>query len=138
MDILQTLWQFPLIVIGLTWLTNSLIKLLIDLQHQSWSWHLLRNSGGMPSGHTALVTSLVAVTFWQKGVMSLEHAIACVLAVIVIHDALKQRRHLDKLTKIINEQQQIDLSTRMGHTLAEVVVGGMIGLLIPTLIFLFQ
>ncbi len=49
------------------------------------------NPGGMPSGHSAFVGSLVAVTAYLEGIESTLFMIAAVVALVVMYDAVTLR-----------------------------------------------
>lgn len=106
------------------------------------SWKLLRvfvrewkieakdflQSGGMPSGHTVFVSSLLVTVLLIRGKGSVEFAIAFVFAVVVMYDAMKIRRaagrHAEELNRIIGEKK---FTERLGHTPLEVFVGFCLG-----------
>ena len=55
--------------------------------HGTWNWNWLIQTGSMPSGHTAAVTSLATAIGIQEGWGSPLFAITAVLAFIVMYDA---------------------------------------------------
>ena len=59
----------------------------------SRTWKDLLRSGNMPSGHSAVVTSLVTVIFVHEGFSGL-FAVAATLAMLTIYDALVARRSI--------------------------------------------
>lgn len=98
----------------------------------------LVSSGGMPSSHSALVTSLATATGRMVGLGSPTFAIAAVLAGIVMYDAAGVRRAVSIQARILN--QMIDeafqgrpfaekrLRELIGHTPIQVFVGGVLGI----------
>ncbi len=118
----------------------QLYKVLADwVQTGRLSWRILAQAGGMPSSHSAMVSSLVTVIGYQNGLDSPLFAIAAVLAVIVMYDARgvrqesgKQARVLNELLRTVFSGQPItdaELKELVGHTTLQVLVGGMIGIL---------
>ncbi|MBP8294000.1 MAG: divergent PAP2 family protein [Caldilineaceae bacterium] len=118
----------------------QLYKVLADwVQTGHLSWRILAQAGGMPSSHSAMVSSLVTVIGYQNGLDSPLFAIAAVLAVIVMYDARgvrqesgKQARVLNELLRTVFSGQPItdaELKELVGHTTLQVLVGGMIGIL---------
>ena len=118
----------------------QLYKMLADwVQTGHLSWRILAQAGGMPSSHSAMVSSLVTVIGYQNGLDSPLFAIAAVLAVIVMYDARgvrqesgKQARVLNELLRTVFSGQPItdaELKELVGHTTLQVLVGGMIGIL---------
>lgn len=59
-------------------------------------------SGGMPSSHTALVTSLATSIGILQGFNSVDFTIAAVFAAIVMYDAAGVRRSVSKQSVILN------------------------------------
>lgn len=94
--------------------------------------------GGMPSAHTSFIFSLATAIAVKDGFMSGDFAIAAVLVIIVLDDALRMRIFLSRygaaLRRLINklpEQEQHlfpYLESRLGHKLPEVIVGALIGI----------
>lgn len=88
-----------------------------------WKNGLLR-PGGIPSSHSAMVTSLVMVVGHKSGTMSAEFAIAFVLALFIWYDAANSRKAIGEQAKILNSLQgSIKLSERVGHSVLEVMGG---------------
>ncbi len=102
--------------------------------------------GGMPSAHTAFVFSLATTVAVTEGITSASFAIAAILVVGILDDALRMRiflgRYGEALRRLIKklperEQEQFPyLEARLGHRVPEVIVGAVIGIGL-TLIILF-
>jgi acid phosphatase family membrane protein YuiD len=121
------------------WLIAQVSKTIYELIRQR-KLHIGRlvSSGGMPSSHSALVTSLATATGRVEGVGSAMFAIAIVLAAIVMYDAAGVRRAVSIQARILN--QMIDeafqgkpfaekrLRELIGHTPFQVFVGGLLGI----------
>lgn len=105
----------------------------------------LTRSGGMPSSHSAMVTSLATAVAFRSGVTSTDFAIATVLAAIVMHDARGIRQQSGIQAVSINRLMrevftnpsfvQEELKERLGHTSMEVLVGGTVGIVFVYLFF---
>lgn len=101
--------------------------------------------GGMPSAHTAFVFSLATVTATAAGFSSVAFAIVAALVFFVLDDALRMRIFLQRygtalrrLIKQLPAQERSSfpyLEARLGHTLPEVLVGAVAGIVL-TLAFL--
>lgn len=108
------------------------------------SLHVLFGTGGMPSSHSALVTSLATATGLQFGFGSGYFAIASVLALIVMYDARGIRhesgQHARILNRILRELvsghsiNERELKELLGHTTTEVFVGGVVGIVYTLLV----
>ena len=111
----------------------------------SWSWKNITAYGGMPSAHSALVSSLATVIGLSQGWYSASFAISLILAIIVITDAIGFRAYLTEHSKTINkliidlpdefEYKYKTLNERISHTLPEVLVGTIIGIVLGFLLF---
>lgn len=101
----------------------------------------LLGDGGMPSGHSATVTSLAIMTGQIYGVGSGAFALALILAVIVMHDAMgvrletgKQAQMINRLVNIFEDINHIEITNDMlkefiGHTPLQVVCGSIVGII---------
>ena len=119
-------------------------------------WSLLTSTGGMPSSHSAAVTSLAMAIGFEVGFDSPIFAIAAMFAGIVMYDAshvryqagqhaaiLNELRHdLQLFYKEVkrwpemNEQEKIeDLKTLLGHKKSEVFIGGLSGILLAVVVY---
>jgi uncharacterized protein len=104
------------------------------------NWGLLLSAGGMPSSHSALVTSLATAIGITEGFDSPMFAITVVLAMVVMYDASGVRRAASKQARILNiildqlfAGQPISderLKELLGHTPVEVIAGAIMGIFI--------
>jgi uncharacterized protein len=123
----------PIIAVIIT----QIVKLIIDAIKGQFSWRDLNSYGGMPSSHSAIVTSLAVALGYYQGWDSPAFAIGLILAVIVIRDAAGFRmilgKHARELNQIIHtlkadQAAQIPhLKERLGHTPLQILVGIAIG-----------
>lgn len=105
---------------------------------------VLFSTGGMPSSHSALVTSLATATGIQYGFESAYFAISCVLALIVMYDARGVRQESGQHARILNQIvrelmsghtiSERELKELLGHTTIEVFVGGLVGIIYTVLL----
>ncbi len=128
-------------------LAAVLAQLLKPIVHYmktgKWNLWLIKDSGGMPSSHTALVTALALSVGLQEAFSSTIFAVTAALAVIVIYDAANVRYYsgqnikvTQQLVKDVQEElnteftnpiYQIKLKDVLGHKWMEVVGGGILG-----------
>lgn len=97
-------------------------------------------TGGMPSSHSALVTSLACTVAFQEGFGSNLFIVTLCLALIVIRDSLGVRRSsglqarlLNTLTKEMNTRFKLENSPVkevQGHAPLEVLIGALVGVFI--------
>lgn len=107
-------------------LASELVKIITEgMQRGAWHEGIFR-SGGMPSSHSAFVTSLLIVVEEKAGLDSVAFAIAFVFACIVWYDSMSSRRAIGEQAKVLNRLQTWEhFSERLGHSSKE-VIGGII------------
>ena len=118
------IFLIPLVVMGL----SECAKMIIEwLQSGNWERRLFQH-GGMPSSHSATVTSLLIVVHEKSGIESTEFAIAFILACIIWYDAVAIRGAISKQAEVLNVIQKIHkLAEKVGHSLIEVIAGIIFG-----------
>ena len=88
--------------------------------------------GGLPSNHSAIVSSSAAIIAIREGVSTPALAVAVALVFIVVLDASSLRKQVGMHAKIINrlneEDQKKMLRERMGHTYIEIFAGIITGI----------
>lgn len=127
-----------LVAAFIAWAIAQLSKTLYELiRYRKLSLSRLITAGGMPSSHSALVSSLATATGRVAGIESAAFAISLILAAIVMYDAAGVRRAVSIQARILN--QMIDeafqgkpfaekrLRELIGHTPTQVIIGGLLG-----------
>jgi len=144
--LISELWANEVLVAALTaWGLAQVIKVPLNyLYHREWDWGLLLSAGGMPSSHSALVSGVSVAIGLQQGFNSPLFAIAGVLTMIVIYDAIGIRRHAGDHARVLNLMidelltghalAEKELKEMLGHTPREVVGGVLLGIVIAFLI----
>ena len=120
-DFLHTyLFLIPIVVLFIT----EVVKYLIEEAKSGAGHRHLFQQGGMPSTHSAFVTSLLIVVGRKTGVDSVEFAIATAFACIVWYDAIGVRAVLGEQAHVLNVLQHFHrLKETLGHSLSEVFAG---------------
>lgn len=140
-------WFYELIsnkffIVGLSsWAMAQILKTIIHAAiYRKLEWERLFGDGGMPSGHSATVTSVATMSALVFGLDSFEFAIAATLAIIVCHDAMGVRRETGKQATVIIEMVELleamtkkdlpeaKLKEFVGHTPLQVGAGIIIGI----------
>ena len=86
------------------WATAQVLKTIIFLViNKKFQLERLFGDGGMPSGHSATVTAVAVSTGIECGLSSPLFAIATIIAIVVMHDAMGVRLETGKQAKVINE-----------------------------------
>ena len=125
----------------IAWFAAQFIKMIITLikEKRFSPMLMLFSCGGMPSSHTATVTSLFTASAIMFGFGSFEFAISFVLMMVVITDALGVRREAGKHAKVLNkvmeeifsgdaERSERSLKELVGHTPVQVAMGALVGI----------
>jgi acid phosphatase family membrane protein YuiD len=122
-------------------LIAQISKAFIKSNNQKFSFKNIIAYSGMPSGHSALVISLATIIGLKAGWLSPLFAISFVLAMITVRDAIGIRNYLGEHSRMLNtlikdlkeepdkplDYEYPHLLEKIGHTPAQVVVGGLIG-----------
>ncbi len=135
-----------IIVPVIAWTIAQVLKAIIySIMYRRFSWHRLFGDGGMPSAHSATVSSLAIIVGDMCGFGSPMFGFAVIFAVVVMHDALGVRRETGKqavtiltiadVIKNYIDEQDLNLKTEklkvlVGHTPLQVVMGSALGIVI--------
>ncbi len=119
---------YPFLIPLVVGLLCEIVKIIHEgLKTGNWHEGIFR-AGGMPSTHSAFVTSLLIVVWQKLGAESTEFAVAFVFACIVWYDAMHSRRAVGEQAAILNRLQQWKHFTeRLGHSGMEVIGGILFG-----------
>jgi uncharacterized protein len=134
-------FNVELISAAAAWLAAQLIKCIINLVvNHSLSPNVIFGSGGMPSSHSATVCSLTTVVGFDCGISSPLFGVCCIIAFIVMYDAMGVRRETGDQGKVINNMLKIfedmgrpipaekKFKELVGHTPLQVVCGAALGI----------
>lgn len=152
MVVLKYLWDMlvglitnsAILVPSFAWLIAQVIKTAINsVVTKKFAWKRMFGDGGMPSAHSATVTSLAIVVGDACGYGSSIFGLATMFAIVVMHDALGVRRETGKqaetlltiadVIKDYVDEPDMDLKTEklkvlVGHTPLQVFFGSLLGL----------
>lgn len=136
------IFQNPVLIIALlAWTLAQVCKVVLEIfRFGKFDLERFVGSGGMPSSHTALVTSLATATGKMEGWDSTIFAITVVFSMVVMYDAAGVRRAAGKQAEVLNkiikdvyrgaEIKQESLKELLGHTPFEVLMGALLGVTI--------
>lgn len=148
-----------LLIALISWGTAQIIKTFIHfIKTKSFKAERLTGAGGMPSAHSATVCATAITTCRVCGICSPEFALAMILAMVVMYDAMGVRRsaglqakEINRLRRVVNEldeefmdkfddkvdeieekkpEEIHELKEFLGHTPLEVLCGALLGILI--------
>ena len=128
----------------LAWLVAGILKFIINtIRAKRFAFDLI-GYGGLPSNHSAIVSSIAALIAFKEGINTPAFGVAIALAFIVILDASSLRRQVGKHASAINQLMsvtQIDsskkLRERMGHTRLEILTGILTGIFVAYSVYYF-
>lgn len=136
----------PVLIAALiAWSLAQVLKVPVEyLRRREWDWSILLRAGGMPSSHSALVTSGAHGVGLLVGFDSSLFALAVVFAMIVIYDATGIRRQAGRQAEFINTIvrdlleghpiSQEHLREVLGHSPLEAFIGMLLGLLVAQIV----
>ncbi len=135
-----------LLICVTSWMAAQILKVaFLLIVERRLDFSRLIESGGMPSSHSALVSSLFVLCGMRYGWNSIQFTITFILAMIVMYDATGVRQAAGKQAKILNlmmdeifvqhEWNEVHLKELIGHTPFQVFVGAFLGILIAVLLY---
>ncbi len=147
--------MYPFIAgIAAMFLAQLLKPFCYYLFHREWRWRLFFASGGMPSSHAALVSSVTLAVGLVDHFYSTIFAVTLTMCVIVCFDAANVRYYAGEniaLTrKLVSDIQELTtlklndpiyskkMKEVLGHTYMEVAAGIILGLATAYLMFLLR
>lgn len=120
------------------------------MKKKEWKPEQFLATGGMPSSHSAGVSSLATYIALKKGVSTIDFALSVVFGLIVMYDAQGIRRQTGELTLKVNDLDELvdkikeddpvkyeekvpdPLKEVLGHKPGEVIGGALLGATIGT------
>ena len=139
---LQIVTNRILIVGVVSWFLAQVFKCISNLiLTKKFSIERLFGDGGMPSGHSATVTSVAVATGLYEGFNSALFAVAMIVAIVVMHDAMNVRYQAGKQAELLNVMADMfekltgadlpneeKLKELLGHTPLQVAAGCLLGI----------
>lgn len=140
----------PILTVALlAWFVAQVLKTLINfILLGKFQLERMWGDGGMPSAHSATVCAMVIATARSEGLSSAIFAVAAVVAIITMHDAMGVRRETGEQAKVLNKmiEQWIDVTEKnapflqnmhlkemVGHTPLQVLAGFVVGCVVGAL-----
>lgn len=100
----------------LGWFTAQVLKTIINfILLGKFQLERMWGDGGMPSAHSATVCAMTIAAARSEGVASPVFAVAAVLAIITMHDAMGVRYETGEQAKVLNKmiEEWIDISEKI-------------------------
>lgn len=129
----------------LLWFFIQVFKVIYDLiTTRKFNFKRIMGAGGMPSSHSAVVTSLATLIGKNIGVDTPIFAISLIFSFVVMYDAAGVRRAAGKQAQMLNKiietpgltgiQVSEKLVEVLGHTPTQVLVGAIIGIIVGLIV----
>lgn len=130
--------SYAFIIIPLTaGILAQVAKFVIYSIKHGTDWRFLLEYGHMPSSHTSMMSALIWTIGYYRGVTTPEFAMALVITILVMSDAMRLRMYVGSYGKMINnlmEHLRVDsysmpekLKERVGHKPSEIFAGVVLG-----------
>lgn len=127
--------QHIILVPFAAYVVATLLKGLFLSRKNVFNLSSMLSTGGMPSGHSALVSSLATSIGIKYGPLNDLFVLSLVFAAIVIYDAMNIRfqsgLHAHALNAIKGEKK---LNESLGHLPSETLVGSMVGVFVAAVL----
>ena len=151
MQFLIDLITNKILVVGVvSWFLAQVFNCISNLiLTKKFSIERLFGDGGMPSGHSATVVSVAVATGLYEGFDSAIFAIAMILAIVVMHDAMNVRYQAGKQAELLNAMADMfekitgadlpneeKLKELLGHTPLQVAAGCLLGIATAIIMYL--
>ena len=95
---------------------------------------LFDGMGGMPSTHSALVSSLSTIIYLNYGIESPLTSITIIFSLLVIYDSMGIRYESGRQAQIVNRLTGSNLKEQLGHKPLETLIGVFLGIILTILI----
>lgn len=115
------------------WLAAGAIKFCINsLKARRLAFDLI-GYGGLPSNHSAIVSSIAALVAFKEGIDHPAFGVSIALAMVVMFDANSLRRQVGRQAALLNQLtatqgRSAQLRERMGHSRLEIGAGIVVGI----------
>ena len=151
MQIIREIFSFNqiLTISLLGWFVAQVLKTIINfILLGKFQLERMWGDGGMPSAHSATVCAMTIATARSEGISSAIFAVAAVVAIITMHDAMGVRHETGEQAKVLNQMidqwievseknapflQNMHLKEMVGHTPLQVVAGVLVGVAVGCL-----
>lgn len=152
MEFLLQIVTNKILIVGIvSWFFAQVFKCISNLiLTKKFSIERLFGDGGMPSGHSATVMSVAVATGLYEGFNTAIFAVAMILAIVVMHDAMNVRYQAGKQAELLNAMADMfekitgadlpneeKLKELLGHTPLQVGAGSVLGVAVAVIMYLF-
>ena len=151
MDFLLQIITNKILIVGIvSWFLAQVFKCISNLiLTKKFSIERLFGDGGMPSGRSGTVVSVAVATGLYEGFDTAVFAVAMILAIVVMHDAMNVRYQAGKQAELLNAMADMfekitgadlpneeKLKELLGHTPLQVAAGCLLGIATAIIMYL--
>lgn len=151
MDFFLQIITNKILIVGVaSWFLAQVFKCISNfILTREFSIERLFGDGGMPSGHSATVVSVAVATGLYEGFDTAVFAIAMIVAIVVMHDAMNVRYQAGKQAELLNVMADMfervtgadlpneeKLKELLGHTPLQVAAGCLLGVVTAIIMYL--
>ncbi len=129
------------ISVSLSWFFSSVLKFFSDLftNNKRSFFEEFYRTGGMPSGHSAIVSSLASSIYLSEGFSTL-FVLSLVFALIVVRDSFGVRYSVGEQALLLKklaskEHLRAKIHVILGHTFLQVLAGIILGVVVSLIVF---
>ncbi len=136
---MEYIMQYRFLVVPFAvWFVIQVFKFVFDsIKEKKLLWNRLLGAGGMPSSHSAVVTTLATMIAREYGLEAPITALTIIFACVVMYDAAGVRRAAGKQASLLNRMIEITelkpeerLQEVLGHSPIQVMAGAIIGIIV--------
>ena len=136
---MEYIMQYRFLVVPfVVWFVIQVFKFVFDsIKEKKLLWNRLLGAGGMPSSHSAVVTTLATMIAREYGLEAPITALTIIFACVVMYDAAGVRRAAGKQASLLNRMIEITelkpeerLQEVLGHSPIQVMAGAIIGIIV--------
>ncbi|MDR3168784.1 MAG: divergent PAP2 family protein [Candidatus Peribacteria bacterium] len=139
----------PICIVAIVGVIIQLTKVIIDsVVQKHFSLEEVFSSGGFPSFHSGIASSVTMIALLHDGIYSTTFAIAVTFSLLFAYDAMNLRFQTGKHAKYLNdlrkdlqenlmmkEKRKTKLKERLGHTPMEVLGGIVFGITLTFVLY---
>lgn len=123
-----------IIIAVLAVLVSSLVKAILERVTRTSKKVIQFSTGGMPSTHSTVVSSVTTALYLEQGASLLFQA-ALIFSLIIVFDAIYVRHPIGEHARVLNKLSKNSFSERIGHTPKEVLAGIVLGIILATVYY---
>ncbi len=126
------------IMVSIAWIFSEVLKIIIDsIRNKNFNIKKCFRYGGMPSSHSAFVTSLAFSIFLIEG-FTTAFLLSLAIWILILRDLMVIRGAIRSNSDSIRKISKGKYNTRsLTHTLLQISVGIFLGLIIPLVVLFF-